>query len=266
MIKVVTVEIDLSQLVGTMINGVEIHAKDIVRALGNSVRKDIMQQASAGLKTSKSDYKRSVSNVRVRGKGDVAIATITLEGSLANMIEDGADPYDMHETILRRFAPGRKVSKKGDLYTVVPFTHKRPGTQGRTPMGMQYNAKVVDVHSIGEKAYSYAKEVGNKPGQASSMSYGLFPKIHGQPRQVGPYQADAHSHDPFGGMRREPMKKGKGTELKSFRTISDGVPNKWYHPGIQARQVFDKAEAKVYSSFSETVQEFMQGMGKGLKK
>ena len=244
------------------IEGVEVHAKDLVREMMKAIREDIINSASAGLHTSLADYKSSLSNVRMRKGGGQIAAYIELNGTLANWIENGKSPFDMHATILGKRG---EVSKDGHLYAVVPFTHVKPGAGGRTPMGMQYGIPM-DTKALGAKVYSYAKDIGNKPHQASSMPGGLFPKIHTNARDVGKWRAEGHSHDPFADMKRMAKKTGKGTELKTFRTISDAVPNKWYHPGITAHNFFDKAEANVDRAAVKAMTAILDNMSKGLKK
>lgn len=245
MIKLVTFQLDNTAKERFLVEGLEAHMGDVLRGMANSVRNEIMRLASTELKLSRAEYKRALGMPKVNVRQGRAV--IELNGTLANWVEDGIDPFDMHETILS--GPGVDKNAEGDAYARVPFRHMGPSAKGATPMGMQYrNTGGIDVVSLGKKVYSYAKDVGSKPGQAKEMPGGLFPKIQPNSRQVGPYKADAHTHDPFKGMRRE--QASTGSQLKTYRTISDAVPNKWYHPGIEAHNFFDRASEKAEEAFN----------------
>jgi len=65
---------------------------------------------------------------------------IGLLGSLPNMWEQGAPPWDLRETVLK--SPKAKRSKDGHLYLSIPFRHAGADTRGDAgkPIGSQYPA------------------------------------------------------------------------------------------------------------------------------
>lgn len=198
-----------------------------------------IQLAGERLNSSRRDYINAIQEVHVEG----TTASIELVGVLPNMVENGADAFDMHDTLLK--GPGVRTSASGNRYRSIPFRHQTPGTAGQgggTPMGRAYEGHpaVKDAQELGRTIYTYGKKLAATIGEPGGgvkygdrLQAGLAPKLK-----------EKHSTDIYAGMIREQKTYKSATQSQyiTFRTISDAVPDKWQHPGIQAANLGQEVE------------------------
>lgn len=209
-----------------------------------------IQLAGQKLNSSRRDYINGIQKV-VSGK---KTASISLVGVMPNNVEQGMDAYDMHTTLLGPEVPvvpwgsgqkGKHARKDGGYYRVIPFRHQTPdsiGQGGGAPMGTAYQGMLGTsaAAELGKKIYAEAAKLSatkGKPGKATSWGDRL-------PAGLAPKLKSSHSTDIYSGMVRS-SKKYKGEEQSTyttFRVISDGVPDKWHHPGIPAANLADEVE------------------------
>lgn len=179
-------------------------------------------------------------------------ATVELVGAFPNDLELGKDAFDMHKTLLGDNVPvstgpgqpGKKVAKDGSFYRSIPFRHQTPsskGLGGGTPMGKSYEGHplVQNAGALGKLIHKKAKALTASTGQGQwggRLGAGLAPKLKA-----------AHSTDIYAGMVRLEKAGAKKTQVtyQTFRTISDKVPDKWLHPGIEAANLSDDVHAFV---------------------
>lgn len=216
-------------------------------------RNEWIKLAGARLNSSRRDYINGIQEVVV-GK---RTASITLLGEMPNNIEHGMSAYDMHSTLLGPNVPvvpwgsglkGKHARKDGGYYRAIPFRHQVPGTIGQgggAPMGTQYKGLLGQeaANALGAKIHSAAKQLAasrGMPGQPTKwggrLPDGLAPKLKAH-----------HSTDIYSGMVK--MKKmyaaADQSTYMTFRMISDGAPEKWHHPGIEAVHLADEVEKYV---------------------
>jgi hypothetical protein len=173
-------------------------------------------------------------------------ASIALLGVMPNHVENGMGAYDMHATLLGPDVPvvpwgsgqkGKNARKDGGYYRVIPFRHQTPGTSGQgggAPMGTGAAT------ALGRKIHAAAKNLKattGQPGQATSWGDRL-------PSGLAPKLKQSHSTDIYSGMVRAEKKYGTATQATytTFRVISDGVPDKWHHPGIEPAHLAQEVE------------------------
>lgn len=206
--------------------------------VAEATRRKWTQLAQEKLHSTRNAYIQGITQPFLEGPGAVSIELV---GKLANMIEQGADAFDMREGLLNK--PNTRVSKTGARYRYIPFRMSSPGSAGKagTPMDEVYSMPGEDSRSgrqglpyafsglIGQEMYELAKTL--KRGQG-------LPNV-GLPR----LQAH-HSVDPFTGMQRG---GGKGHRYYvAFRTVTDNVSGKWQHPGFNAANL--AVEAAQYAA------------------
>lgn len=190
------------------------------------------------------EYLAGIQEVQVNG----FVGGIALVGLVPNLIEGGQDPFDMHKTLLGSNVPvvppgagmkGKHKRKGGPGYwRVIPFRHQTPGTLGAgggAPMGSAYQGVVSNALALGKAVHKAALNLSatiGMPGQATqwggALKAGLAPKLK-----------PIHSTDIYAGMYRVQKTYQAATQntYVTFRTISDAVPGKWLHPGVQARNI-----------------------------
>lgn len=218
----------------------EAHMETVLNNLAAAARAHWIQLAGQRLTSSRRDYVNGIQEIKVDG----LTASIELVGVLPNMIELGADPFDMHDTLLG--GEGTRTSAAGNRYRAIPFRHQTPGSIGQgggVPMGKAYEGHPVvqDAGKLGRSVYKQAKKLtpsSGKPGGPVSyggrLPAGLAPKLKGH-----------HSVDIYAGMVRNEKTYAKATQstFSTFRTISDAVPDKWHHPGIEAHDLAAEVES-----------------------
>jgi hypothetical protein len=192
------------------------------------------------LNSSRNMYIRGISPVNIEG----TTASITLRGSIANMVEKGAPPVDLRTLYL---VTGSKVAYNEDgsatLYRYVPFTHKSDtatSDQGQ-PMGNPYKKTVDNAAEIGRDVYQHAKSLSpttSTPGGGNNwgerMGSGYAPKLK-----------QAHQSDIYQGMYRQEKTYKDATQTSqymTFRTISTKNPEGWMRPAIKPRNLSQKVQ------------------------
>ena len=234
-------------------------ADAVLDDLAEASRAKWIQLAQQRLGSTKRDYINGIQPVEVAEGGRLLV----LFGSLPNMVETGAEAWDLRSTLLT--GPKVKTSAEGKRYRSIPFRHGTPGSQGQggTPMGARYGPQ-------GSNSRAWASGGAMDRGQAGKLGDLLYRAAKGlrKGRSLGdrtggatvlgkgpdavrvPKLAPWHSTDIFAGMKRVRKsyaneKTGKTTtqsHYMTFRTISEANPTGWIHPGIQARNLHRDVE------------------------
>ena len=274
--------------------------QELVSIVGKGVQTKILQSIARGarakwvqlartLNSSRKDYIASIQHVEKRGPQKYAIVLDatgkTDEGgsrSYVYMIEHGADPYDMRDTLLAGNSKKIKTNKEtGSRYRSIMFRHQTEGTSGvagqpmgsaHAPSGPMSNAaaknEMADFKKLGALVHTQALKLNE--GQSLKTAGMKFkkdsiPKLRGH-----------HIDNIFEGMKvnlQATNKLGKdgSTEFQrtysTFRMISDDnlTGDSWMHPGITARNfsgaVADHAAKMVPMAFKTYVEAAMKKRG-----
>lgn len=218
--------------------------QSVLADIASSARAFWIQKAGEKLQSSRRDYLAGIQEVEL---GD-GMASVTLTGNMAMMVENGASPYDMHDTLLGPNVPvaapgqrGKRVNAEGQFYRSIPFRHQTPGTIGQgggATMGSAYAGVVENSAKLGRSIWKAAKAL-----EATTSMPGGGTKWGGRLQAgMAPLLKAHHSTDIYAGMVRNQKTYGKATQntYTTFRTISNSVPNKWMHPGIPAANLADE--------------------------
>jgi hypothetical protein len=224
------------------------HLEMVLRDIMAGARAYWIQLAGKRLTSTRRDYINGIQEIEIDG----LTASIELVGVLPNMVELGADAYDMHTTLLGPNVPlaspgkaGKRKAADGHFYRAIPFRHQTPGTAGQgggVPMGRAYegHSLVENAGKLGRAVYKQAKKLAPTSGQpGGKVSYGgrlaagIAPKLKA-----------AHSTDIYAGMVRQEKAYKSATQstFTTFRMISEAVPDKWNHPGIEAANLTGDVE------------------------
>lgn len=239
---------------GEVLSGFELTRDEVsaitqatVEAITFTVHNEILNLASQELRSTRRTYRANVNlPVMERFKG-----TIVLTGALPNMIEQGADAFDMKTGFSK--SPKRKVKKSGGWYLTVPFRWATPeAVADNEAFSNQMDKRLHDL-------------VRSKPIQSiRSTAEGIQTRSSGQitlddlrsmaranrrtrgSRVVGgrSYAAYTHRSPIAQGIRREERLYEGALQSKyvSFRRVSDkSDPNSWIHGGLQARDFMPRA-------------------------
>ena len=222
-------------------------------------RNHLLFQAQRKLHGTAQEYIGGISAERITGFK----AEFTLNGRFPNMLEWGAPPWDLRETLLRSSSRGVKVSKKGFRYMSIPFRHMGENATGRNgkPLGSAY-AKLLgkaEGKRIASAVMTEVNRIKSNPRNSSISGYtGIIPASVG-----GPLLRARHLTGLYSGMvviQKVYDSGAKSSQLMTFRTISnnprsvreDGGGRNWMHPGLTARGFFKKTQ-KYIQLMSPTV-------------
>lgn len=243
--------------------------------LMEGARAMLIKRAGEKLQSTRMDYIQGIQPLEVE-EGGISLALV---GALPNMVEHGWEGGFLHETLLGSNASGWKTSAEGHRYRSIPFRHKAPGSgkQGGQPMGSQFR----DIMSKEVQGLSHWA----RPGAIEMKMKDLGKRIHGKakrlitpgekaagkrgktrlPAGLAPKLKQHHTTDIFAGMKVEKQAvQGRGGKVKhqrtyhTFRTISEAVPDKWHHPGIEAHAFFDELGPYIEKNASKAVVAFVK--------
>ena len=254
-----------------------------VRRLAHMARTEVVRLAKRHLHTSEAEYVRGIQPVEFRVTGNRATGVIFLRGTFPNMVEDGADPWNLRKTLLK---PGGKVrrSAKGHLYRSIPFRHMGPDAGGKNapPVGQAYAAEgqrdtsrafrgrlsAAEARTMGRAVWRRAQKLeaskgtpggGVQPGGRLDVSdiaganeplrrRHAAPLYAGMVRQQKTYRRATQSQFvTFRTISNNPatMRYDTQTQFKGYNVMGNTASVNWMHPGIEARGLFAKADTYV---------------------
>ena len=215
--------------------------------------------ANDGLRTSRSEYVRGIQLPEIQGN----TSTISLIGTLPNMLEQGASPFDMKEGF--RNSSRVKFSKDGkSWYMSIPF---RWGTPGTVSFANVMEPEVYDL-MLGKEAFN--RDAGQKGEtlKESELPLGLQGRLTRSKIVFGEkvYGAYKHKSNIRDAMRREQKTYERATQSQyvTFRRVSSNSdPLSWIHKGLAARNFADQAvnSFSIDDSVAVSVDNFITGMG-----
>jgi hypothetical protein len=233
----------------------------VMRDVVDGARAYWIQIAGKALHSTKTEY---IAGIQAVEWPNTTTAVITLTGVLPNLLENGMDAYDMHDTLLGPNVPvgpgGKHPNAKGGFYRAIPFRHQTPGQGAHgTPMGSAYTGMLgsAGAAQLGKDVYKAAKKLaptlsdpytgktkwGGRLDTENLMSKGK--------QVVVPKLKSYHAVDIYKGMVRQEKSYGKATQSQytTFRTISTDKSGKgtgsspWIRPATPgkflAKQVVD---------------------------
>lgn len=233
----------------------------VVVKMTHLARSNLVTRAQKQLRTSARDYVAAIAPVEIIEDDGGSTGFVDLVGAFANMVENGAQPWDLRDSLLKPGTRNLRISAKGFLYLSVPFGHAMPGASGRNHavVGSAYTGEgqspktrahrgdlsADDAAKMGRAVARAARQLAPSTGlPGGKVSYGgRLDEGTGGAGLLRP----RHATDIYAGMIRNTKFYEKATQSThtTFRTISnnpdtiredEGGPN-WLHPGITARQL-----------------------------
>lgn len=186
------------------------------------------QEAVSILKNSRQEY---INHLTVVDDG-FAKGSVVLTGVLPNMVEQGADGFDIKIGLLN--SPKAKTGKDGSKYITVPFKHGIPGSLQENFSG---GVMPSEVHDIVKK-----KKVDSVSGKSKGLVKDELPKAFQEPQKksLSENRSYTHKNAIYEGLRKSKDSAGN-TSYESFRRVSgNSAPESWGHPGIDAANLAEK--------------------------
>ena len=216
-----------------------------------------VQLAGQTFHSTKAQYIRGIQAVRWISD-DVAV--ISLVGVLPNILEQGMEGRDLHETLLGPNVPevplgqkGKHPSADGGSYRAIPFSHQTPGAGAHgTPMGKVHMAMMgkKGAMQMGRAVYREAKKLAptkTDPYSGKTQWGGRLDtskiKARGEKMWNVPKLKSYHATDPYAGMVRKEKTYESATQstYSTFRTIAvdaGGNPkgsSPWFRRGTEGK-------------------------------
>ncbi len=203
----------------------EYSVKQVTRSFASAWEQEAVRQ----LKSSRQQY---VSSLVVVDEGRLEGAVV-LVGTLPNMIESGADEFDMKIKMLQ--SPKAKTSKSGGKYITIPF---KSGAPSSLPENFNGGILPASVHQV-VKSFSTDSVTGKSRG---TVKQDLPVKFQApQSKSLAGGGEYTHKNSIYEGVRKSIDRAGN-VGYESFRRISSNSdPNSWQFPGLEARHLAEAA-------------------------
>jgi len=214
-------------------------ADEIVQRAAEIGREEWERLAGENLKLTKETYVDAISPVERPNEYE---AVITLEGELPNMLEQGAESFDMKPGLLS--GEKAKLSKSGSRYVNVRFVHGSPNPH--TP-GLPAQTK----------SKALPKEIF-KTMQSKPLGWRYTDKNKLKNWNMGRPGGYEHKAGIFEGLHKA-RDKGTGTiEMQTFRRVSDNSdPSAFIHPGLKALHLAEKVKDHLENQLDSIIEQVM---------
>lgn len=219
--------------------------------------------ASKGLHKTKDEYIRSL----IIGDEGLYIGFVKLQNQLPNMIEQGANPFDMKTGFSH--AKNIKVKKDGGWYMTVPFRWASSSSLGENSY---FSAKMPeDINKIvKKKAVNSPLTLSEIPEHYKNLGKGVRKEIKG----LNPLSnIPEYKHKNFiyeGITKKQKTEKGlkggaKHTQYMSFRRVSDlSDVDSWIHAGFVAKNFAQQAldSLDIENEVDKLIDDYLVSIGK----
>lgn len=260
-----------------------------LRFLGDLARGDLLTRAQRRLRSTAADYVRLIQPLQATGPIhrpvlwlDVGTAAEKGISRFIFLLEHGAGPWDLRDTILKDGTRRLHRSAAGYLFVYVPFRHMGPNATGfnAPPVGSQFTQATLGPQSrayhgqldaakaraLGRKVWNAAMGTKSKPGLAPTLTApgGGMTRWGGRlPEGMAPILRPRHATDIFAGAVREQKTYQVATQgqMMTWRTISENPMSfradaggmNWTHPGLTARRLVPETEGYLQTLLAEGI-------------
>lgn len=224
----IAVKIDLSDFItqqNLSVEQTDLLAATVLDEVTTSFAKKWSEVAGESLTKTRSEYQKSIYIEKIDNYNII----VGLNGMLPNMIEQGAEPFDMKEGFEK--SSKRKVKKNGGWYLTIPFRFATPTSTATSAVFSSVMPSAV---------YQVAKQLGrNESLKVKTLPLQFqIPSTRPSVPKFGEY---THKSSIYEGMQKKQDDKGR-SQYTTFRRVSDlSDPNAWIHTGITAHNLARKA-------------------------
>lgn len=181
--------------------------------------------AGKELKQTKQEYQKAIYINQIDNYNII----VGLNGTLPNMIEKGADPFDMKDGF--KESSKKKSKKGGGWYLTIPFRFATPTSVAES---------AIFSNKMPQEVYEVAKKLGDRE-QIKIKDLPVqfqIPQMRKSLPQFGDY---IHKNPIHEAIQKKQDSTGR-SQYVSFRRVSDlSDENSWIHTGIIARNLAEKA-------------------------
>ena len=214
-------------------------------ALVLEIQRNWIEAAKRELHSTRNNY---IKGLIVKNEG-VGNNSITLVGPLNNMLEDGAEGFDMKANFMK--SAKVKFTKSGNWYLTIPFRFATPGASGE---GESFDDVMPqEIYDIVKDKTPQITDGGEAVQSGSGLKYNEIPVQFQAPttRESVTIQSinkvfDAYTSKTalYEGLVRNQKSYEEATQgtYGTFRRVSEySSPRSWIFPGLTARNLADQA-------------------------
>jgi hypothetical protein len=233
----------------------------VLQMTAQEARNQWVKLARQRFHVTSSAYVNSIEDPVFRGNQ----VTITLradspEGKLANMLEQGSEPFDMKPGFLRspKAKIGGKIGRTTNKYITIPLRLKSSGSMGGSPPVMPSTIyKKASQLEIGGRLTLSKKYEGL--GLRTRLSADLKRWQH-YTWKTSPFQ-NIVKVPRFTGLVKLGLPRESAGMYMVFRRVSKkSNPSSWIHPGFKAANLVDQVVSKVELMFPTIIDNVMGAM------
>ena len=242
----------LSRQFDMTMKDVEHLKQTVVQTVTKVVETSWREQAKKNLGSTREQYMNSI----IVGEVGKFTNVITLVGELPNMVEQGADPFDMKQGFANSSKRIITKNAEGDLgwYLTIPFTHAQSGSLGESQSFTSVLPSDVS-RALKTKQADF--------GQEAKLNLSDIPeefKIPTFRREITLGSGEVkpeykHKNNVYEGLQQ----KSKGGSVMSFRRVSSNSDDaSWIHTGIKAHNLAPRAveDAKIPEVVGDVIDAF----------
>lgn len=183
--------------------------------------------------------------------------TVTLNGTVANMLENGCSAFDMKQGLLK--SSKAKMGKNGK-YITVPFMFRTSAASSTSSLPGQILPRAI--YNLIRESPARSKEtdeviVSSITGSQIGKKFDPKPKIVEIDNKAGTYIPKSSI---YAGLQRIQNKETGKSTYNTFRRVSDSSDAmSWIHPGLPALNLMDEGvdSVNVDNAVERAIDEFL---------
>lgn len=227
----------------------------VVKQVTAVTAKEWDNEARVKLRSTRDIYRNSI---RVVDAGRfVGVVKLLADSPLPNMLESGADPFDLKKGL--QYGKKVKIKKDGGWYTTVPFRFATAGSLGESSIFSGVLPQPVQ-EAVKKKGFFNPLKMGDIPEPYQ------IPRVQPVKLKSGAFTEYEHKSSIYEGLMRSSKKYEKVTQSQyvTFRRVSDkSDPFSWRHPGLHALNLADKAleRINIEEQIGESTNKYLEKAG-----
>lgn len=236
----------------------------VIKELTGLFAREWQTQASKELTSSRKDFINSI----IVGEEGRFRGFVMLVGQVPNMIEDGAEPFDMKIGFLK--SDKKKMGSSGP-YLTIPRRFATPGALGESSVFSEVLPE--EIYAIVKDRKSGTSTLGGAISRGAGLKLPDIPeqfrvpevrqKIVTKSRIWEAYQNKASKYEGLQRVQKTYESATQGQYISFRRVSNNSDPDAWIHPGIAAHKFAEKAldSLNIPAIVDQKVDHFLSELG-----
>ncbi len=216
----------------------------------------LWRKEASVLKSSRKSYIRAITPKKINDTTyEVSLTNEDKKiGWLANAVEQGLSGYDMESGF--ESSTKKHNTKDGGWYLNIPFRQATSAKEEATKTNELFSGIMPKAVYSEAKKLQPKQSLTNKKIPKQYQTKGIRKRVVIKSKVFEEYQ---RKHGKYEGMQKKYDVSGRGTYFTFRRVSSKSDDNSWIHTGIEARNLADKALAKldIYSLVDNLAKQYI---------